>query len=324
MKEKIFEEIVDKIKSSKNILLTTHLNPDGDGIGAVIALILGLNRYIKTEGLEDKNIRIAIVDEVPSNLKFLFGSEMIEKYENFKTKYPIDLLVALDTGTLERVGAVKEVSDTIINIDHHVSNTEYGIINYIDSRSASTCEIIYELLEFMGIEIDVLIGEALYTGFLNDTGNFKHSNVLPETFEKAAKLISVGVNNTKIVREFLDRKKYSALKLYGRALENAKMIEDKKFIYTYISQADFKEFSGDKFDTDGVVEFILQCDTAEISLFLREEKDGIIKGSMRTKSDTLDLNDIVKMFSGGGHKKAAGFSSDLTFQEIVKKIIEIL
>lgn len=328
MKMKIFEEVVRKIHESKNIVITTHLNPDGDGIGAVIALLLGLNKYIKNKGLNDKRIRVIIIDNIPSNLKFLFGSELIEKYENYNTKYSSDLLIALDTGTLERVGDIKNISKNIskniINIDHHVSNTNYGIINYIDSKCASTCEIIYELLEFMDIEIDALIGEALYTGFINDTGNFKHSNVLPETFEKASKLIAAGVDNTKIIREFLDRKKYSALKLFGRALERANIIEDKKFIYTYISQTDFKEFCGDKFDTDGIVEFILQCDLAETSLFLREEENGSIKGSMRTKSDILDLNDIVGVFSGGGHKKAAGFSSKLSCQEIVKKIMEIL
>ena len=324
MKLKIFEEVVRKIHESKNIVLTTHLNPDGDGIGAVIALFLGLNKYIKNNELNDKSIRVVIVDDIPSNLKFLFGSELIEKYGNFSTKYSTDLLIALDTGTLDRVGVIKNITKNIINIDHHVSNTNYGVINYIDSKCASTCEIIYELLEFMNVEMDTLIGEALYTGFVNDTGNFKHSNVLPETFEKASKLIAIGVDNTKIIKEFLERKKYSALKLFGRALERANLLEDKKFIYTYISQADFKEFCGDKFDTDGIVEFILQCDLAETSLFLREEENGSIKGSMRTKSDTLDLNNIVGAFLGGGHKKAAGFSSKLSYQEIVKKIMEIL
>lgn len=324
MKQEIFRSIIKKIAESKNIIISTHVNPDGDGIGAGIALFLALNKFINKRVFLDKRIRFIIDDKVPGNLKFLKGTEFIEEYKNYSSSLKNDLLISLDAGDLDRIGRVKEVSGDIINIDHHVSNTNYGIINYVDSNSASTSEIIYDFIFELGVKIDMDMGEGLYAGIVCDTGNFKHSNVKKSTFEKAASLIEIGVSNTKIIQEFLERKKYSSLKLYGRALEKTILIEDKGFIYTVLSKEDFDELKGDKFDAEGISEFILQCDTAKTSLFLRENGDGSIKGSMRTKEDQMDLNDVVSIFGGGGHKKAAGFSSNLNFNEIIEKIIEIL
>lgn len=321
--KEIFNKIQEIIKNSKEVVITTHINPDGDGIGSGLALLLGLNKYIEKNKLDRTIIRFITEDKIPDNLKFLFGIETIESVKNYKKNLKLNsVLISVDTASKERMGAVGDFFENIINIDHHISNTNYGTVNYVDWESASTAEIIYELLEYLNIELDINIGEGLYTGIVNDTGNFKHRNVTKSTMLKAASLIGLGVNNNKILTEFYENKELSTIRIYGRALERAKEIMGKKLIYSYITKKDIEELGGNKYSTEGISEFLAQCNTSEISLFLREDKNGIIKGSMRTKCDRYDLNDVVKVFNGGGHKKAAGFTSNLSIEETVNKIIE--
>lgn len=315
------ELLFDEIQKYKNIIITTHQNPDGDGIGAGIALLLGLKKkYL------DKEINFIIDDNIPNNIKFLSGTELIFKAENIKEIKNVDLIISLDAASIERIGELKNFKGKlpILNIDHHISNDNFGDFNYVDIKSASTSEIIFTFLEKLGIEIDIRMGEALYTGIVNDTGNFKHSNVSKETFIKASKLIEIGVNNTKIIENFYDNKSMAALKLMSRAIENIKYISEKGLVLAKLTQKDFREFNGNKSDTDGIVETLLMLNESKVSLFLREEENGNIKGSMRTKSEDIDLNNIAGFFKGGGHKKAAGFSSDLPVNEIVEKILKFL
>ncbi len=327
MKSNKFSQIIDEINKSDDIIITTHLNPDGDGLGAGLALFLGLNKYMKSkEEFRLKNIRFVIEDSVPENIKFLVGSEAIERFSNYFYKEIPTLVLSLDAASASRIGAVSEFlgKTTFVNIDHHVSNENYGNINFVDAESASTSEIIYELLEEMQIEFDKNIAEALYTGIVNDTGNFKHSNVRESTFIKAAKLISYGVDNTKIVEKFFDNRSMAGFKLLARGINNIEFFSEKKLITTFITQKDFEECGGNKFDTDGFAPEILQYNDAEYALFMREESSGEIKGSLRTKSNEINLNEIAGAFNGGGHKKAAGFSTTLPKDEIIKKVLSFL
>ncbi|MGL4688084.1 MAG: DHH family phosphoesterase [Fusobacteriaceae bacterium] len=315
------EVLVKEIEKYKNILITTHLSPDGDGIGAGIALLLGLKKLYS-----HKEINFIIDDNIPNNLKFLSGSELILKIEDIEKIKNIDLIVSLDAASIERIGKIKNFKNKIpiLNIDHHISNDNFGEFNYVDTTSASTSEIIFTFLEKLNIEFDLAIGEALYAGIVNDTGNFKHSNVSKETFIKASKLIEIGVNNTKIIENFYDNKSMGALKLMSRAIENIQYNSQKGLVFSLLTQNDFKELKGNKSDTDVIVETLLMLNEAKISLFLREEENGNLKGSMRTKLDNIDLNYIAGFFKGGGHKKASGFSSSLSMKEIVEKILNFL
>jgi len=167
------------------------------------------------------------------------------------------------------------------------------------------------------------IGEALYTGLVNDTGNFKHDNVTEETFKMAGDLVKIGVNNSKIVREFLNTKSMAAIKFLGQAMYEMKFDEKKKLAYFYLSNEDFMKNGGRKEDTEEIVENLVSYEKAEVSLFLREDTTGVIKGSMRSKHD-IDVNAIAGIFGGGGHRKASGFTSELPAEEIVRIILEKL
>lgn len=313
-----FLDIKNKIMESKKILITAHVNPDGDAIGAGLALLSGIEKFNK-----NCEVKFVLQDKTPDRVKFLELEKRAEMYDADK-KYDIDIAICVDSATLTRIGDVEKAIKNIftINIDHHISNPEYGDINYVENVS-STSEIIYKFLKFLDVEIDINIGEALYTGLVNDTGNFKHDNVTEETFKMAGDLVKIGVNNSKIVREFLNTKSMAAIKFLGQAMYEMKFDEKKKLAYFHLSNEDFMKNGGRKEDTEEIVENLVSYEKAEVSLFLREDTTGVIKGSMRSKHD-IDVNAIAGIFGGGGHRKASGFTSELPAEEIVRIILEKL
>lgn len=312
------EAIKKKIEEAKSILIGGHVNPDGDTIGAGLALLLGLSKKYP-----NKKIDFTLQDEIPKNIKFLKGIEKIKSSKEInKDEYEVAILV--DSATLERTGDVAElVKDMFkINIDHHISNPKYGDLNLVKDIS-STSELMYNVLNFLDIEIDINMGNSLYLGLVNDTGNFAHSNVTCDTFNVASNLMKIGVNNNKIVNEFFKCKSLERIKVLGKALAEMKYVPEKKLVYFYLPYTELQKIGASKDDTEGVVEEINNYSESEVSLFLRGEANGTIKGSMRSKRDK-DVNAIAGLFNGGGHIKAAGFTSTLPYEEIVKKVVENL
>lgn len=311
-----FLEIKDKIFSEDNIVVISHVNPDGDAIGSGLALTLGLKKM-------GKNVRFILQDKYPDSVKFLNEINIVEQYDE-NNEYKFDLSICVDGATDDRLGKAKELLKNrfVINIDHHISNTLYGKLNYVEEIS-STSELIYKFLKFCEIDIDINMAEALYTGLVNDTGNFSHDNVTEKTFEMAAELKRIGASNSKVVREFFNTKSLPAIKLLGIAMYEMEYNENKKLAYYFMSKETLDKYNGRKEDTEGIVEKLISFKEAEVSLFLREDKIGVIKGSMRSKHD-IDVNEIASIFGGGGHRKAAGFTSELSAEEIIKKVLERL
>lgn len=314
MKE--FLEIKNKILESDNIVVISHVNPDGDAVGAGLALTLGLKKV-------GKKVRFILQDKYPDNVSYLNEIQLLEEYDENK-EYDFNLAICVDGATDDRLGSAKELlkGRFVINFDHHISNTMYGDLNCVEEIS-STSELIYKFLKFCEIDIDVNMAEALYTGLVNDTGNFTHDNVTPKTFEMASDLKGIGANSSKIVREFFNTKSLAAMRLLGKAMYEMKYDEEKKLVYYFMSREELDRFDGRKEDTEGIVEKLIAFKDAEVSLFLREDKKGVIKGSMRSKHE-VDVNDIASTFGGGGHRKASGFTSELPAEEIIKRVLEKL
>jgi len=326
-----FENIISKIEESERILITSHINPDGDAVGAGLGLFLALNKHNERnkkadEDYMEKVVRFVLQDSIPRNLRFLSGSEMVERDEYVQTKYDFDLIICVDAANKERIGSSLRHFDRskfVINIDHHTSNTMYGDIDHVEDIS-STSEIIYALINDMGIEIDMEIGEALYTGLVNDTGNFAHSNVTPATLAMAGALLERGVDNSKIIREFFQNKNLPSLKIMGMALSEMVYVPEKKLTYFYLSKDALDSVGALKEDTEGIVNLINSYNESEVSLFLIGMENGNVKGSMRSKHDA-DVNKIASLFGGGGHVKAAGFTAEgLSVKEIVDKVLNKL
>ena len=325
------KEIVNEIKLSKSIILTAHINPDGDALGSLLAFYFMIDDFCKKNNME-KMIKIVVDDKLPKYMRHFEDTELIWSYEkfgeefkhNFQNDEKFDLFISLDCANEERYGKaieIKKLSKKSINIDHHISNTEHADFNYVEDI-CSTGELLYQFLEIFEIELREKIAKYMYLGIINDTGNFRHDNVTEHTFFVCSKLIGAGVNNHKIANIIFEvsEKKVGFI---GELYKNKKIDECYKFISYYLTQEKMKELSIEKDDTDGAAEMLLKIEGMELSLFVREDVDGSLKGSFRA-NDKYNVNKIASIFGGGGHIKAAGFKTNLSFEEILEKTYQEL
>ena len=325
------KEIVNEIKLSKSIILTAHINPDGDALGSLLAFYFMIDDFCKKNNME-KMIKIVVDDKLPKYMRHFEDTELIWSYEkfsdefkyNFQNDEKFDLFISLDCANEERYGKaieIKKLSKKSINIDHHISNTEHADFNYVEDI-CSTGELLYQFLEIFEIELREKIAKYMYLGIINDTGNFRHDNVTEHTFFVCSKLIGAGVNNHKIANIIFEvsEKKVGFI---GELYKNKQINERYKFISDYLTQEKMKELSIEKDDTDGAAEMLLKIEGMELSLFVREDVDGSLKGSFRA-NDKYNVNKIASIFGGGGHIKAAGFKTNLSFEEILEKTYQEL
>ena len=325
------KEIVNQIKIAKNIVLTAHINPDGDALGSLLAFYFMIKAFCKKNNME-KMVKIVVDDKLPKYMRHFEDTKLILNYENFANEFKnnfqnnekFDLFISLDCANEERYGKsveIKRQSEQSINIDHHISNTEHADFNYVENI-CSTGELLYQFLEVFDIELTKKIAEFMYLGIINDTGNFRHANVTEHTFLVCSKLIAAGANNHKIsniIFEMSEKK----VELIGEVYKNKIIDEEYKFASYYLTREKMNELGIEKDDTDGTAEMLLRIEEMEISLFVREEADGASKGSFRA-NDKYNVNKIASIFGGGGHIKAAGFKTNLSFEEILEKTYEEL
>ncbi|MDO5089416.1 MAG: bifunctional oligoribonuclease/PAP phosphatase NrnA [Leptotrichiaceae bacterium] len=321
------EEIKNEILKAENIILTAHINPDGDALGSVIAFAMMIEEYNRKfikNASELKKVRIVIDDKLPKYMDKFEESLFIEKYDDFSMDGKADLFISLDCANEERYGRAAEIKKKCkksVNIDHHISNTEHAELNYIEDVS-STGELLYQFLGLFDIEITKKIADFLYLGIINDTGNFRHDNVTSETFAICSKLMKAGADNHKIANIIFGMN-IKKVNLFGDVYKNNVMDKEYGFIYYYLPKEKMEEFGAEKDDTDGIAELLLKIEDTELSLFVREENDGTLKGSLRC-NEKYNVNEIASIFNGGGHIKAAGFKTVLLFSEVLEKIYEKL
>lgn len=312
-------QIAKLILGSKKIGITYHVSPDGDAVGSVLALFNSLRSL-------NKNCYIISKDTLSENLRFLKGSEEITG-EITEPVGETDIVVVLDCGNLERVSAnLKEFTGTIINIDHHLSNDKYGDINYIDSNAAATAEIVFELVNLMGINFEkedsVIkdIGTCMYTSIVTDTGGYRHSNVTERTHRISAVLKKIGVDNTFIYQSLFDNKDFSRIKLIGKSLSNMKLILNGRVALLEIDKAFTEDLGIDIGDTSDIISYGLQIKGVEVTLLLKEVEDGV-KASLRAKS-YVDVRKIAEVFGGGGHIRASGIKiKNMSMEEAKYEIL---
>ncbi|MBL4930883.1 DHH family phosphoesterase [Clostridium paridis] len=305
----IMDEVIKKINESLNIGITYHISPDGDALGSALALLIGLKKY-------GKNVYIISKDIVSDDMGYLPCSSEVNGFQ-VTPKEDTDLVIVVDCGNLERISAdLSNYSGTIINIDHHLSNDEYGNINYIDVNAAATAEIIYSLLKTMNIIINKDIATCLYTSLVTDTGSFRFSNVTKRSHEIAGELIELGIDNSSIHSEIFDNKPLNSLKILGEILKNIKVFFNGKVSYLELT----KDICDDCEDVSDVVNYGLKIKGVEVAVFIKEIKDGV-KVSLRSKHD-FDVRKVAEVFGGGGHTKASGITfRNKTIQDVKELIL---
>lgn len=291
-KEKIFSDIKKEIQKAKKIVLLTHKKPDGDCLGALLAMHLVLKK-IKKEVYP-------VSKEIPERFLFLPNSNEIQK--EFPKKY--DLSIALDLGSLSLLD-FKIKPD--LNIDHHPTNSLYGKINLVLPEYAATSQILFDFFEYLKIEIDKDISTCLLGGIFDDTSSFQNQNTTKEVLKVSSKLLLKGARLSKIAENTFYKKSIPSLKIWGKALE--RLWENKKLnmVITIITKKDLKETGASYEDIEGVANFLNTIPSCKAILVLSEKENGGIKGSLRTRREEVDVSKLASLFDGGGHKKAAGF-----------------
>lgn len=314
------KEIAKVILDYKRIGLTFHTSPDGDAIGSTLGLLNGLREL-------GKDVYVISREVIPNNLSFLpLGDEITG--EVVSPVEGTDLVIVLDCGNVERICAnLEEYHGDIINIDHHVSNEFYGKLNYVDSNSAATSEIVYLLLKELGLNFEdednkavKNVGTCVYTSIVTDTGSFRHSNVTKRTHDISGELISRGINNSKIHNELFGNKPYEKVKFIGEALRKLELHVDNKVTYIGISMGLLESLGIEKIDTSDVINMILNIEGVEVAVILKEVEEGV-KGSLRSKND-FDVRKVAEVFGGGGHVKASGLKIlNISLDDAKEKIL---
>lgn len=311
----MLNKIKKEIDKARNIILSAHIFADGDAIGSLMALKYLIEKYDNS-----KKVEIVLQDDIPKFCNNFPETKCIKSENPFDE---IDLVIQLDTANIERAALdnnIYNLAKQTINIDHHVSNIKYLNINYIEDVS-STAEIIYDFAKILNVEIDEQIAKYIYLGIINDTGNFRHSNVTEKTFLIAANLRKLGINITEI-NSGLFYKSLSKSRIFGDVLLNFKYYAKYKFAYYYLSKEKMLELNVDKFDADGISELLLSIENVDVALYNRYEDAKYIKGSFRSKK--INVNKIASNFNGGGHILAAGFKTELSEKEILDKVLKEL
>lgn len=314
------EEISKELLRSNKIGITYHASPDGDAVGSALALLNGL-RILK------KDVYLISKDLISENLQFLKGSnEATGKI--ISPEDDTEIVVVLDCGNYDRISAdLYNYKGEVINIDHHVSNEKYGDKNYIDIKAAATAEVVFELLEKLGInfqeEKDEIreIATCLYTSLVTDTGAFRHSNVTSRTHLIASKLKNLGVNNTNIYQNLFDNNTFEKMKLIGKALSNIELLFNGKAALVIIPMSYGEELGIEIGDTSDIISFALQIKGIEVAILIKEIENAS-KVSLRSKNN-FDVREIAESLGGGGHVKAAGITlKNISLKEAEEKVLK--
>ena len=285
------QEAAAKIQSANKIIVTSHINPDGDAIGSTLAMV----QILSSMG---KQVETYIDDKIPKNFLVMPFAEKISRPRDYE-KLSADLLLVLDCEP-ERTGAVKKVVDApILNIDHHVTNNGEDGDLYVDATAAATCEILLNLCHELQAELTKNIAVCLYTGLATDTGFFNYSNTKPSTFRAAAELVEAGVEPN-LVSEQLEKRSYRDIKIMSAVLQTTKIYYGGKVAGMFINRELFKEVD----TTEGLIDLIRVIDGVEVAFLITEKEKNVCRISMRSKG--VEVSDIARRLGGGGHVRAAG------------------
>lgn len=303
------KEAATKIKAANKILITAHVQPDGDAIGSTLAVMQMLRAMGKTA-------QIFIDDTVRKNLHVLPHFEEIRRPAEGE-KFDADLLLVLDTSP-DRLGNVRKMTDApILNIDHHVTNKGDGFELYVEPEAAATCEIVFKLAKELDAEITPDIATCLYTGLATDTGFFQFSNTRAQTLHTAAELITCGVKPNFISEEL---EKRSAAEVQGMrvALNSMKIFYDGKVAGMFLDLATMKKFDS----TEGFIDLIRVIDGVDVAFIISEREENFCRVSMRSKG--VDVSKIANSLGGGGHIRAAGCTLKTTLADAEKILVEAI
>ena len=315
------DAVVDTLRANDRFVVTSHDNPDGDAIGSLLATHLAL------EGLGKESVMVLGGSApLPGEYHFL-GLEEHGLARSAPPDTADRVLVAVDCAQESRIvepRLVKEARLTV-NIDHHHDNTRFGDVDLVVADASSTAEVLADVFAKLRVALTPQIAEALYTAVVTDTGRFQYSNTTPKALRLASQLVEAGANVSKVFIEVYESTPFPKLKLLARALEHARELAGGRIVVSELRRADFDAAGAEEPYSEGIIDHLRAVDGAELVALVRELPAGASsarKGSLRSHPDGVDVSAIARTFGGGGHKRAAGFSTDLAMDEITQRIVD--
>ncbi|HEX3720501.1 MAG TPA: bifunctional oligoribonuclease/PAP phosphatase NrnA [Verrucomicrobiae bacterium] len=296
---KVIDHILEAVARSQSICVVGHVRPDGDCIGSQLGLTLALQK-------QGKLVTCWNEDSVPQKYAFLDRHHLLEKPAS---KREFDLVIATDCASFERLGVTGQAitqRKCLINIDHHLSNTRYGDLNWISAREASTGELIFRLLQAAQWPITPAIADCLFTAVSTDTGSFQYATVKPVTYHTAAELVRLGADVDQVSREVYQSFSLSRVRLLKHLYSHFRLTHDNRIAYFWLKKKDFARTGADRSDTEGLIDHIRAIQPVCVACIFEEVEPELTRVSLRSKCANVDVNKVAGLFGGGGHVAAAG------------------
>jgi phosphoesterase RecJ-like protein len=312
------QSVAEALRASDLFLVVTHENPDGDALGSLLATTVALRQLGK-----DAEMYLSGIAPLAREYAFM-------EFDGLLRELPVDLeervLVAVDCAKADRMGpdtSPFERAKLVVNIDHHHDNTRFGQVNLIVADASSTGEVLRDVFRELGVEITPEIAEPLYIALVTDTGRFQYANTTPKSLRLAAELVEAGADVHEVFQQVYESVEFAKLKLLARALERARVFEGGRIVVSYLLRNDFSEVGAAEPYSEGIIDYLRAVEGSELAVLIREppRDDGPTRRiSLRASVDELDVSAIARLFGGGGHRQAAGFSSDKSIDEIIELI----
>jgi bifunctional oligoribonuclease and PAP phosphatase NrnA len=308
----------EAIRSHDRFLVTTHENPDGDALGSVLAMRLALEQL-------GKDVVTYLAGNVPIPHEYMFMS-----LDSLRRSPPADVadrvLLALDCANERRLGpdpSLVEKAPLVVDIDHHHDNTCFGDVNLIVPDASSTGEILRDVFAELDVELTAELAEALYIAVVTDTGRFQYANTTPKALRLAAELVEAGANVHRVFQDVYENVAFAKIKLLARALEKARVYEGGRMIVSDLERSDFDAAGAEEPFAEGIIDFLRAVEGTELVALIREpptQNGPARRVSLRTRAEGIDVSAIARKSGGGGHRQAAGFSSEATADQITEFI----
>lgn len=300
------KECADILREKDNILILTHANPDGDTLGSGFALCRAFMKI-------GKICAVINADDIPKKYNYLFD-DIVE------IKFKPDYVVAVDVATVNLLGGLEEQYKIDMCIDHHSTNTEYANLLLLEDVPAA-CQIMYEVVLALGVEVDKKIADCLYTGLTTDTGCFRYDSTTAQTYRVAADLIDAGADNGRINRIMFETKSKTYARLERLAIESMRFYEHERVAVITVTQEMFQLTGSNAQETEGLAPLTRQIEGVEIGITIQERPDGTCKASIRT-FESVNAAKLAACFGGGGHAQAAGCKFDCHVKEARRLLVD--
>ncbi len=305
-------DIAAAIRRCRSFLISVHVNPDGDGLGAQLALMLSLEKL-------NKKVVSQNLDPVPDVYRFLPAADRIRSGKAVDGRY--DAIVVLDSEP-HRTGLFNCTypADTLINIDHHITNDKEWTLTWLDDSASATGEMVYELVNLLGTPLDRDIALCLYTSIFTDTGSFRYTNTTPKSMRIAADLLQAGADPWLVTENVYESYAFERLKLLGKVLGEMERSEDGRVAWVVVTDELYRQTGTTAEDTDNFVNFVRSSRGVEVAVLFRQTGASQFKISLRSKG-RVDLSGTAQTLGGGGHKNAAGSTLDGTLEQVKERVI---